>query len=175
MKIIPAKPKKRSSESVEILPLSDALMRKALVVDGTYEQAAEPAIRRAQAMIARVRDQFRRALPGEVEQLSRVFADYLAAPDPSTHHVVAFRAAHDLRGTAASLDEPLVARIAQSLARLMSHGEMPPKPLVRGHVDALRAVLRDPNSPVASELAAELERRTQATIDDGKRGSGGGQ
>jgi chemotaxis protein histidine kinase CheA len=179
MKIIPPKPGKTKNDAVEILPAPDALMRKALVVDGTYDQAAEPAIRRAQAMAARVGEQFRRALPEEVEHLAWAFKEYLSEPGSASRRDAAFRAAHDLRGTAASLEEALAARIAQSLARLMSHIPVPPKPLVQAHVNALRALLRETSaaapSPVAAELADELERRTQAIINAGKRRSGGGE
>jgi chemotaxis protein histidine kinase CheA len=172
MRIIPAKPR-RDHETFTVIPAPDALMRKALVVDGSYDQAALPAIRRAEAAVRRVREQARDVVPEEIERISQAFADYRAKPRMSDRHARLFRLVHDLRGTAAGFDQPLIGRIAQSMARLMTHCDAPSLALLGAHVDALRAALRegarDARNPLAAELAGELERRTQEMIDGEKR------
>jgi hypothetical protein len=83
-----------------------------------------------------------------------------------------FQIAHDLRGTAAGFDQELIARIAQSMARLMTHCAKPSAVLLRAHVEALRATEREGarggNQALATELAGELERRAQKAIDKEK-------
>jgi len=168
MRIIPAKPR-RDHETFTVIPAPDTLMRKALVVEGSYDESALPAIRRAEAAVKRVREQARDTVPEEIERISQAFADYRAKPRMPDRHARLFRLVHDLRGTAAGFDQPLIGRIAQSMARLMTHCAAPSHALLGAHVDALRAALRegarDTRNPLAAELAGELERRTQEAID----------
>ena len=171
MRIIPAKPR-HGHDTFAVIPAPDALMRKALVVDGTYDQAALPAVRRAEAAVKRVREQARDTVPDEIERISQAFTEYRARPGLPEPAARLFRLAHDLRGTAAGFDQQLIGRIAQSMARLMNHCAAPSQVLLAAHVDALRAALRegarDANDPLAAALAGELERRTQEAIDGGK-------
>ncbi|HSP25174.1 MAG TPA: hypothetical protein VLQ65_08370, partial [Saliniramus sp.] len=99
MRIIPAKPR-RGHETFTVIPAPDALMRKALVVDGSYEQAALPTVRRAEAAARRVREQARDTVPEEIERISQAFAEYRAKPHLPEPAARLFRLAHDLRGTA---------------------------------------------------------------------------
>jgi chemotaxis protein histidine kinase CheA len=170
MKIIPAKPaSKKSAETFSVIPAPTALMSKALVVDGDYQEAAHPAIRRAEAAVKRVREQARNTIPDDIERLSDAFLDHEARPRDGELKRRLFQTTHDLRGTAASLDQQMIARIAQSMARLMTHCIAPSAVLLRAHVEALRAAeregVRDAKHALASELAGELERRTQKAID----------
>lgn len=173
MRIIPAKPRRQNeANAFTSFPAPDALMRKALIVDGTFEEAALPAIRRAEAAAKRVREQSRDVIPEEIERLSQAFLEYREKPGATEPGSKLFRMVHDLRGTAAGFDQPLIERIARSMSRLMAHCPIPPRALLQAHVDALRAAaregIRDATSPLVSELVGELERRTQAAIDGRK-------
>lgn len=170
MRIIPAKrDAKKNAESFSVIPAPTALMRKALVVDGAYEDAANPAIGRAEAAAKRIRDQAHKTIPGDIDRLYDAFADHEAKPGDEELKRRLFVIAHDLRGSAAEFDQALIGRIAQSLARLMMHCAKPSAALLRAHVEALRATKREGASAnsqtLASELAGELERRTQIAID----------
>ncbi len=169
MRIIPAKPATKRAADVAVFPAPTELMRKALVVDGEYEEAAAPAIRRAASACERINRQFRDAIPDEIERLASAFEEYRPAPHQDAARQKLFRLAHDLRGSAASLDEAFVARVARSMAHLMTLCTSPPAGLLRAHVDALRAAkrekIRDLAHPLAGELVEELERRVQDAID----------
>ncbi len=81
------------------------------------------------------------------------------------------RAAHDLRGQAASFDLPLIARIAASLSRLLNENEadtdLPPG-LVDAHVDAVQVVFRqnisDEKNEIARLLCTELDARVSEAL-----------
>jgi len=173
MRIIPAKPRRQTEEDTfTLIPAPDALMRKALILDGTFEEAALPAIQRAQAAARRVREQSRQVISEEISHLSQAFIDYEEGPGDADAQAMLFRAAQDLRVIAAELEQPLIERIARSTSRLMAQCPATSRALLRAHIDALRAAVRDgireATTPLASELADELERRTQNAIDSRK-------
>jgi len=74
--------------------------------------------------------------------------------------------AHDLKGLGATYEFPLITRIAASLCKLIDEPETrlaAPMFLVDGHIDAIRAAVRDDiktdTHPVGKVLIVELERR----------------
>jgi chemotaxis protein histidine kinase CheA len=87
-----------------------------------------------------------------------------------------FRAAHDIKGGAATFGYPAAAIAAASLCRLLSEARNPlvvPLVLIDQHVDAVRAIIREADHAFAEEigeaLVGELERMTEhylATEDD---------
>lgn len=173
MRIIPPK-KREPAGDVEIIPQPDDLKRRALVVDGDYEDAATPAVRRAQNALERVRTQAREAFAAEGARLFAAFADHARDPRDGAARERVFRAAQDLRGLSPELGEAVAGRIAASLARLLGLCHAPSPALVRAHVDALRAALRDGAAgrmdPLAEQVADELEKRANEAI---ARNSGG--
>jgi len=56
-----------------------------------------------------------------------------------------FRAAHDIKGQAATFGYPLAAEVADSLCRLVEHApdqQCVPPALIDQHVDGVRAIMR---------------------------------
>lgn len=171
MRIIPAKPKRGAAagdrDAIEVVANPARLARKALIMDSDYEQAAEPAIRRAERALERVRERHRDGLGDAISTLARLHAEWDAQPRASAARQRLYRAVHDLRGMAGDFGTPLIGRIATSLSRLMGFVAAPAQPLVRAHVDALRAASRqraDREGPVALAVAAELEARVDEMI-----------
>jgi chemotaxis protein histidine kinase CheA len=171
MRIIPAKPKRStgtgSRNAEEVVANPARLARKALVMDSDYEQAADPAIRRAERALERVRERHRGGLADAVSVLARLHAEWEAQPRLDAPRQRLYRAVHDLRGMAGDLGAPLIGRIATSLSRLMGFVASPGPALVRAHVDALRAAGRqraDQDDPVARAVAGELEARVDEMI-----------
>ncbi len=80
-----------------------------------------------------------------------------------------FRAAHDIKGEAATFGYPLVTSAADSLCRLI---ELSPDvtgipfELVEQHVDAVRAIFREYASSDAEELANQLTARLREVTDE---------
>lgn len=171
MKIIPAKPKRSGAggdrDAIEVVANPARLARKALVMDSDYEQAAEPAVRRAERALERVRERHRNGLGDAVSALARLYREWEAQPRKQETRQRLYRAVHDLRGMAGDLGSPLIGRISTSLSRLLGFVAAPGLSLVRAHVDALRAASRqraDQEDPVALVLAAELEARVEVMI-----------
>lgn len=78
-----------------------------------------------------------------------------------------YRAAHDIKGQAATLGFPVAGRIAASLCRLLDGVGAPeslPRELVRQHVQSVRAIIvenaREDSSPTARRLADRLDEVT---------------
>jgi chemotaxis protein histidine kinase CheA len=82
------------------------------------------------------------------------------------------RWAVEIKGQGATMSFPFVTRVASSLERLVQSCRQLKRPfprsLVDAHVDAIYAAVRDsvtdPNDPVATALAAQLESHVAAAI-----------
>ena len=73
-----------------------------------------------------------------------------------------FRAAHDIKGEAATFGYPAVGAVANSLCRLIEHTpDMTriPLSLIEQHVDAVRAIAREHARADLAAIAAALTRR----------------
>ena len=145
----------------EVVPAPDTLRRKALVAEGTMEEALHEAVARAEAALAELAPEFDAWMSREAERLAAAHRAWRAAPDRASRGAL-FRAAHSLRGQAGGFGYPLAGRICAGLARLAAgDGPLPPG-LVDAHVEAVRAVVREgarrADDPLGSALAAELER-----------------
>ncbi|ALK09051.1 Hpt domain-containing protein [Blastochloris viridis] len=84
---------------------------------------------------------------------------------------VMFRAAHDIKGEAATFGFPLAAEIADSLCRLIFHTPKPaalPLELIDRHVAAIRAVVRENmrggGDTTAREVAEHLRSMAEAFL-----------
>jgi len=170
MKIIPA-PRKpgdqaETAETVEIVANPNRLARKALVMDSDYDRAATPAISRAERALEQVRRQHRAQLPAFLDRLTEHHAAWRARPRAQARERL-LRAAHDLRGCAADIGQPLIGRIAGSLSRLIGFVAKPPAALLDAHIAALRAAARPEavaEDPVAQAVAQELEDKVAQAI-----------
>ena len=84
-------------------------------------------------------------------------------------HEALFRAAHDIKGEAATFGYPAAAGVAESLCRLLEHtpeiGRIPIA-LVDQHVDAVRAITREYARPDVADMASALTLRLREVTDD---------
>jgi HPt (histidine-containing phosphotransfer) domain-containing protein len=82
---------------------------------------------------------------------------------------VLFRAAHDIKGQAATFGYPLVAPVADSLCRLIEHTpdvDRLPLRLVDQHVDAVRAIVHKNTRGDVGKYAAELAQKLRQVTDE---------
>lgn len=87
--------------------------------------------------------------------------------DPDTRAAL-FRAAHDIKGEAATFGYPLAAQIAGSLCRLLDGlpaAVAVPPALVDQHVDAVRAIVRQDVKGEGDATAQLLARRLSEAVD----------
>ena len=149
-------------ERYEIIQAPRALQAKAPVLTGAEADRFNP-IGAAEDALEKLSVHFDEWLKDQIDVLRAAHAAGLAAEfSPAAVHEI-FRAAHDLRGHAATLGYPLAGDIAGSLCHLFDF--MPPgggnaHELVRLHVEAIRAVVAekasDKEHPVGKSLAESL-------------------
>jgi len=129
----------------------------------------------AEAALAELSDDFSQWMEQEGERLTRARNDVTASGINSANRDTLFRAAHDIKGQAATLGFPLVSAVAESLCRLIEHTGDPqriPFELVDQHVDAVRAIMREQGQPGADAVAEELTQRLREVSKDFLRREG---
>ena len=80
-----------------------------------------------------------------------------------------FRAAHDIKGQAATFGFPLIAPVAESLCRLIEHTPEPgriPLTLIDQHVDGIRAIAHKNTQGDAETTALRLAHRLRQVTDE---------
>jgi HPt (histidine-containing phosphotransfer) domain-containing protein len=126
-------------------------------------------VARAEAALAGLSSEFSTWMNSECERLEKARAEVKNSGFTGKTHDEMFRAAHDIKGEAATFGYPEVAGVAESLCRLLEHTpEMTniPLKLVDQHVDAVRAVIREHARPDVADVAGALTRRLREVTDD---------
>jgi HPt (histidine-containing phosphotransfer) domain-containing protein len=126
-------------------------------------------VARAEAALAGLSSEFSTWMNAECERLEKARVDINNLGFTDKTHDAMFRAAHDIKGEAATFGYPEVAGVAESLCRLLEHTpDMTniPRKLVDQHVDAVRAVVREHARPDVVDVAGALTRRLREVTDD---------
>lgn len=129
------------------------------------EDSIDDAVARAEAALASLSGEFRSWMTVECERLAAAHAAIERRGFTPDRADELFRAAHDIKGGAATFGYPVAADTAKSLCRIIEHAPdltQVPDELIGHHVDAIVAFVRE-NAPVnkpgtAEELSAELRR-----------------
>jgi chemotaxis protein histidine kinase CheA len=129
----------------------------------------EDPIARAEAALVQLSAEFPNWMQAECERIeaARQAIKFLGMTDRS--HNALFRAAHDVKGEAATFGYPEVVGVADSLCRLLEHTPeiaRIPLMLIDQHVDAVRAMTRENARSDKAEVAGELVRRLREVTDD---------
>lgn len=141
-------------------------LRKAVAAaaDGDDDPVA-----RAEAALAELSSEFADWMQSECARLEAMRQNVVGAGMTKQAHEALFRAAHDIKGEAATFGYPEAAGIAESLCRLLEHTpeiERIPLKLVDQHVDAVRAVTREHARPDLSAVAGALEQKLRDVTDE---------
>jgi chemotaxis protein histidine kinase CheA len=131
------------------------------------------AMRRAEAALDTLKSNFSDWIADDVKSLLTVRARYAQTPDAESRAAL-MRAAHDIKGQAATFNYPLIARVAASLAKLISalpQNQIVPQGLVDAHVDAIQVIHRTQTGEdkIALTLCAELDKRVEETLTPTKK------
>ena len=129
------------------------------------------AVKRAEQAIDSLKSEFTGWVVHDVSRLVEAGAAYVKQSNEETLADL-YRAAHDLKGQAATFDFPLISRVASSLCMLTDEtvcGLPLPLNLIDAHIDAIRGIVRDnlkdPSDQTATELAAELEQQVAGFLE----------
>jgi chemotaxis protein histidine kinase CheA len=133
------------------------------------EEDADDPIARAEQALA--------GLSGEFKNWMRIEATRLTAAheaivrDGFSEHAndELFRAAHDIKGDAATFGFPSAAAAADSLCRIIEHApdlEKVPSELIVYHIKAIQAIVNDHTKLDTATVASELSRKLRGVADE---------
>ncbi|HXW27024.1 MAG TPA: Hpt domain-containing protein [Xanthobacteraceae bacterium] len=140
---------------------------KKAVVRTTADEAAGPdPVARAEQALFELSGDFPRWMETECERLDAARRAVAAGFTARTRDEL-FRAAHDIKGEAATFGFPLIEPVAASLCRLIEHSPEPeriPRVLIDQHVDGIRAIVhRNTRGNSARKAQVLAERLRQVT------------
>jgi chemotaxis protein histidine kinase CheA len=126
-------------------------------------------VARAEAALAELADDFSVWMDQECGRLDAARNTVKASGITPGNRDMLFRAAHDIKGQAATFGFPQVAPVADSLCRLIEH--MPeiarlPLRLVDQHVDAVRAITHKNTCGDGMKYAAQLAEKLRHVTDE---------
>jgi chemotaxis protein histidine kinase CheA len=126
-------------------------------------------VARAEAALAELADDFSVWMDQECARLDAARNAIRATGITPGNRDILFRAAHDMKGQAATFGFPQVAPVADSLCRLIEHipdmARMP-MPLVDQHVDAIRAITHKNTRGDGAKYAAQLAEKLRHVTDE---------
>jgi chemotaxis protein histidine kinase CheA len=126
-------------------------------------------VSRAEQALAGLSGEFRNWMAIEAERLTAAHAAILKHGFDDKACDELFRAAHDIKGDAATFGYPAAAATADSLCRIIEHApdlaKVPPD-LITHHVQAVQAIVHDHTKLDSLTIAGELARRLRKVADD---------
>jgi chemotaxis protein histidine kinase CheA len=126
-------------------------------------------VARAEAALAGLSGEFKSWMDTEANRLSAAYAAVVehGFTDPACDEL--FRAAHDIKGDAATFGFPSAAAAADSLCRIIEHApdlENVPAELFTHHINAILAIVHDHTELDSVTTARELSRRLRSVADE---------
>jgi HPt (histidine-containing phosphotransfer) domain-containing protein len=136
-----------------------------LVDDKNFEDP----IARAEKALAGLSDEFAHWMAIECDRLAAAHAAILKDGFTPAARDELFRAAHDIKGDAATFGYPLAAAAAESLCRIIEHApdiDRVPATLIAHHINAIQAIVREHASFGFEAVAKELHRKLRGVADE---------
>ncbi len=126
-------------------------------------------VARAEKALADLSGEFKNWMVIETERLAVSHAAILKDGFTNATREELFRAAHDIKGDAATFGFPAAAAAAESLCRVIEHAPdlaKVPSELIAHHINAIQAIVRERISPDTISVAGELSRRLRGVADE---------
>jgi HPt (histidine-containing phosphotransfer) domain-containing protein len=132
------------------------------------EELDDP-VARAEQALADLSGEFKNWMVIETERLAAAHAAILKDGFTSATREELFRAAHDIKGDAATFGFPSAAAAAESLCRVIEHAPdlaKVPSELIAHHINAIQAIVRERTNLDTICVAGELSRRLRGVADE---------
>jgi HPt (histidine-containing phosphotransfer) domain-containing protein len=126
-------------------------------------------VARAEQALAELSGEFGNWMTIECARLTAAHAAIVAHGFSKARGVELFRAAHDIKGDAATFGYPSAAVAAESLCRIIEHAPdlaRVPNELIANHVAAIHAIVREHARIETSGVERELNKRLRSVADD---------
>jgi chemotaxis protein histidine kinase CheA len=133
------------------------------------EKDMDDPVGRAVQALAGLSGEFNEWMAVEVNRLSAAYAAVRNNGFSVEARDELFRAAHDIKGDAATFGYPPAAAIAESLCRVVEHApdlEKVPAELFSHHINALQAIVHENTKLDSLSVSSELGRRLRRVADE---------
>jgi len=133
------------------------------------EKDLDDPVARAEAALAEMSSEFKSWMGIETDRLAAAHAAILRNGFTSATREELFRAAHDIRGDAATFGFPSASAAAESLCRIIEHApdlDQVPSDLIALHINAIQAIVRERTKLDTASTASELSRRLRGVADE---------
>ena len=165
---------KNKSDGIEIQKFADHQvitqpnpLRK--VLRRVSDEDPDDPIGRAEKALAGLSGEFRNWMVIESDRLTATHAAVLAHGFTDATRDELFRAAHDVKGDAATFGFPSAGAAAESLCRIIEHApdlSRVPAELIAYHINAIQAIVAERTKLDTISMASELSRRLRGVADE---------
>jgi hypothetical protein len=165
---------KNKSDGIEIRKFADHQvitqpnpLRK--VLRRVSDEDLDDPIERAEKALAGLSGEFRNWMVIESDRLAAAHAAILAHGFTDAARDELFRAAHDVKGDAATFGFPSAGAAAESLCRIIEHApdlSKVPAELIAHHINAIQAIVAERTKLDTISVASELSRRLRGVADE---------
>ena len=141
-------------------------------VGGTFAGLDMAAVNRAETAMEALKSEFANWAQDDVRRLVAARDDFAADPGEASRAGL-LRAAHDMKGQAATFNYPLIARVAGSLSHLIHDTPASAEvslSLVDAHVNAIHVIYRDKVMDMSNKVALVLAEELEARVADALSG-----
>jgi HPt (histidine-containing phosphotransfer) domain-containing protein len=133
------------------------------------EKDIDDPVARAEKALAGLSGEFKNWMSAETDRLSAAHAAILKDGFTDAAREELFRAAHDIKGDAATFGYPSAGAAAESLCRIIEHApnlnELPSN-LIAHHINAIQAIVRERTRLDTVSMASELSRQLRGIADE---------
>jgi chemotaxis protein histidine kinase CheA len=133
------------------------------------EKDRDDPVARAEQALAGLSGEFKDWMLIEADRLSSAHAAIIKNGFSDKAAEELFRAAHDIKGDAATFGFPSAAAAAESLCRIIEHApdlDKVPSELIVHHINAIQAIVRDHTKLDTAKVSTELSRRLRGVADE---------
>jgi chemotaxis protein histidine kinase CheA len=133
------------------------------------EKDLDDPVARAEKALADLSGEFKNWMTIESDRLGAAHAAVLKDGFTSVTREELFRAAHDIKGDAATFGFPSAGAAADSLCRIIEHAPnlaKVPAPLIAHHINAIQAIVRERTRLDTVSTANELSRQLRGIADE---------
>ena len=132
------------------------------------ESDLDDPVGRAEKALAGLSGEFKNWMTIEADRLSAAHAAILRDGFTLDNREELFRAAHDIKGDAATFGFPSAGAAAESLCRIIEHApelDQVPADLITHHINAIQAIVRERTKLDTVSTASELSRQLRGIAD----------
>jgi HPt (histidine-containing phosphotransfer) domain-containing protein len=133
------------------------------------EKDLDDPVARAEKALAGLSGEFKNWMVVETDRLAAAHAAILRIGFTDSAREELFRAAHDIKGDAATFGYPSAGAAADSLCRIIEHApnlDEVPSDLIALHINAIEAIVRERTKLDTVSTASELSRQLRGVADE---------